>query len=122
MTTTRVIVLALLALVVAAGVAIGGWQLHWWVAQSAQGHQNHIQRYTYGFQTAQLQDAEAVYTQIAALDSQIQQQPSNAAPLDAQKSALDTQFCGDMSTLVTLTPPADLTTFAHAACDQTVNP
>lgn len=113
---------ALGALVVAAGIVVGGWQLHWWLAQSAQGHQNHIERYTYGFQTAQLQDAEAAYSQIAGIDAQIQSNPGDAGPLTAQKKALETQFCGDMSTLVTLTPPADLKGFESAACDQTPTP
>lgn len=112
--TVTLCVLAALAL--AAAIAIGGWQLGWWLKSSAQGHINHIQRQTYGFQTAQLQDMEQVYAQIAGLKAQEQAQPQNADALNSQVEALTIQFCTDHDNANKIDIPIRLQEFAQANC------
>jgi hypothetical protein len=102
---------ALIALLV-----VLGWQLHWWLAKSNQNHQNQINRGSYSFQTAQLDDMEKVYTNISGLDVQIKQQPQNADALGSQRIALVNRFCYDRGTITNISVPSYLQSFAQENC------
>lgn len=117
MSKVSAVVGVLLGLVVLAAIAVGGWQLGWWLKGSAVNHNNHIVRSSYEFQQAQITDMNQLLSQIAGIDVQVRQQPQNVTALDSQKAALENQFCGDYASLNAIQVPANLRSFAGEACN-----
>lgn len=106
----------LAGLIVLAAIAVGGWQLGWWLKGSAVNHTNHIVRSSYEFQQAQITDMDQLLTQIGGIDVQITQQPQNAGPLKSQRAALESQFCNDYQSVTAIQIPSNLHAFAVEAC------
>lgn len=115
--TASAVVGVLLALAVLAAIAVGGWQLGWWLKGSAVNHNNHIVRSSYEFQQAQIADMNQLLAQIGTVDVEVRQQPQNVTALGSQKAALETQFCGDYASLNAVQVPANLRQFAGEACN-----
>jgi hypothetical protein len=114
----KVFGIILAGLVVIAGLCIGGWQLGWWLNNSAVNHQAKIYQNGYGAQSAYIEQARNGISQIDAIQSQMSDPSTPAseqASLSAQKQALVQQTCA-LAQNITITPPADIVSFVQANC------
>ena len=106
------------AIVLLVILAIGGWQLGWWMKSSATNHISHIYGQSYGAQSADIQEVQSLVTQIDGINVQLvapSTPVSEKAALEAQKAALVTQACS-LVILITPPQPAFVSTFATANC------
>lgn len=96
-------VLAVLGgILVVVGIAVGGWQLHWYLAKSAVGHQYDVNTGTQQYQAGLISQERNL-----SLDW-------NRAVDPSQKQAIADQFC---AVYPNLTPaPADLVTAHVSIC------
>ena len=105
------------AVVIAAGVVIGGWQLGWWMKSYAVNRNARIFQQGYGAQSAYEEELHGLIVQIDQVEVQITapQTPSaEVAALQAQKQAMVTQGCGIEQKLAM--PSAEAQQFAAAEC------
>lgn len=113
---TKPILAALAVLAAIAGIAVGGWQLGWWLQQSAVNHQSHINRSSYEFQTTLREQMFKKITDVHDIDVQVAAAtPDNAAPLRAQRTAIVQQVC-DLDLQVHGDIPTYLTQFVQKEC------
>jgi hypothetical protein len=96
------------ALVVAAAIAIGGWQLGWWSQRSA------TNRTAVTYQHSSVAQLQSLISQLGQMDSQLDMNisPSERATLTSQKSTMVHLAC-HMS--VSITPPLPPTVAAFVA-------
>jgi hypothetical protein len=105
------------AVILIAAIAIGGWQLNWWMASSATNHVAHIYQNSYGAQSSDEQQAQNLISQIDTVSSQISDPSTPSAEvqsLQAQRASMTTQACGVIANINTPTP--DVAKFASANC------
>lgn len=107
------------ALVVMAGIVVGGWDLGWFAASSATNHQNHIYQQSYGTQTAEIEQVRTDLTTIDQIDVQLADRATPASEqsaLAAQKVAVTNQACGVAMNITS--PPADVSAFRSTNCQE----
>lgn len=111
------------ALVTAALVVVGGWDLGWWTATAATKHQlpiinaqNHNFRASYSFQQTLRDELQQELSDIASINVQITEFPASAAALRAQRAAVTTQACGQASQLTGGDIPANVQAFVSTNC------
>jgi hypothetical protein len=107
------------SLVLIAAIAIGGWQLNWWAQNSAVNHQAHIYSNSYGTQTADIQEARNLATQISQIDVQVTDSSTPASEVSAlrsQRTAMVTQACSITYNIAPNLMPPDLSTFTSTNC------
>ena len=117
MTVLKGILITLASLALVAGVAIGGWNLNWWMANSSTNHIAHIYHNSYGAQSADEQQVQNLVTSIYGMDSQIASPAtpaSEVSALQAQRIATITQACGLAANINEPTP--DIARFVSADC------
>lgn len=119
MNAVKVVVGAVIALVVVAAIAVGGWQLGWWAQNSAVNHQAHIYANSYGTQTADIQEARNLATQISQVATQVvdpSTPTSEVGALRSQQVAMTSQACSIINNITPNLLPSDLATFASTNC------
>lgn len=106
-----------LALLLLGGIILGGWQAHWWFVSNGTNRQAHIFQQSYGTQSADMDRARDLISDIAAVQVQTESPStpsSEIASLNAQETALTTQACGLIEDQTS--PPSDEATFAASSC------
>ena len=101
-----------------AALAVGGWQLGWWMQNSAANHNAVITQNGLAAQTADIQESRALVGEIYTINSQINSPAtpkSEVASLQAQGAVETTQACALINT-VTSTLPVDLVSFKSTNC------
>ena len=103
--------------VLVVGLAIGGWNLYWWMAGASTNNTAHIYHNSYGAQSADTQQVQNLAAQVATIDTQIADPTTPAtevSALQAQKSAIIRQACSLAANIVSLTP--DVSQFVSLNC------
>lgn len=116
-TPTRVLV-ALAGVVLAVAVAIGGWQLGWWMNEESVNRTARISNDSYARQSALVDDVLDKHRTALDIDVQITTAtPEQASVLRAQRIAVVAQLCdsfGQIKTAVTV--PTSVAAFASQEC------
>lgn len=119
MTTVKLAALALLGLVVLAAIVLGGWQAGWWFTTQNTSRQGQVFQASYGAQTADIQQAENLASEVASIRAEIASTSipaAEATQLQAQASAETTQACNLIAEITSLPVPAPLASFSAASC------
>lgn len=101
------------------GVAVGGWQLGWWMQSAGTNRAAHIYQHSYGAQTADLDQIEQGIRDVATIDGQVADPstPNSEVPsLRAQQRAVINQIC-DVAARVTSPLPSDAASFVSTNCE-----
>jgi hypothetical protein len=107
---------ALGLMAVVAGIIIGGWQAHWWLAQSSTNHQSHILRSGYGNQQTLRDQITKNLGTLTDLDSQIIENPVSTVQLTAQRRAIANIVCQDAEQVTGDALPADQVIWVNNNC------
>ena len=100
-------------------LAVGGWQLGWWLNNSAANHQANITFNGLGAQSADIAAARSGISQLSSITTQIEDPTtpkSEVASLVAQRAAITTQTCASAQN-ITATVPNDIQTFIADDCN-----
>ena len=126
MTTVKLAALALLGLVILAALILGGWQAGWWFTTQNTSRQGQVFQASYGAQTADIQQAENLASEIASIRAEIASiraeiastsiPAAEATQLQAQATAETTQACNLIAEITSLPVPAPLASFSAASC------
>jgi len=118
MNPLKVILAGIASIAIIVGIAIGGWQLNWWMANSSANHNAVITQNGLAAQTADIQESRTLVSEIYTINSQINSPAtpqSEIASLQAQSAVETTQACALISN-VTSTLPVDLVSFNSTNC------
>jgi hypothetical protein len=117
MSITKWVVIGLGALVLVAGLAVGGWQLGWWMKSYSVSRNAQIAQQSYGAQLADIQQIEQSIASINSVNVQLTTAPATEkAQLVAQKQALVNQACQFASLVNPGNMPSTVATFAATYC------
>ena len=107
----------LVAAAIVVGLCVSGWFLYWDLSKSAAGHQAHINRSTYEFQTTLRNQMAAEIVQVTMIDSQmVGASGDSQAAYQSQKAALVDQICLQGQQLSGGDVPARINTFLSLNC------
>ena len=115
---TAKVIGVIVALGLLVGLAIGGWQLGWWLKSSAASHNAQIYQRSYGAQSADVQELQSLITQVDTINVQTtapSTPPSEKSALEAQQSAIINQACG-IADNITPPLPSSEAAFVAANC------
>lgn len=118
MSRTRGVIVTVAVITLIVGVAIGGWQLGWWMNAYSVNRTAHIYQTSYGTQSAYAEELQRLIVQIDGVDVQIAD-PSTPADevsaLQAQKLAMVNQGC-DLASKLTIAPAPNVRQFITINC------
>lgn len=99
-------------------LAVGGWQLGWWMNESGTNRRARINNDSYARQSALVDDVLDKHRTALDIDVQLATAtPAQAAPLRAQRIAVVAQFCDSFGQIKpTVTVPASVASFASQEC------
>jgi hypothetical protein len=106
------------AVVVVVLLAVGGWQLGWWLKTSAVNHNAQIFRNSYGAQSSSEQEAQNLVSQVNQINVRIADPSISASEvlaLRAQEASIITQTCGIIANINA--PTQDLVQFSSTNCN-----
>ena len=109
---------AFAAIVILTAIVIGGWQLGWWMQNSAANHQAVITQNGYGAQSAYVQETRTLMVEIATIQTQLVDPSTPASELSAlkgQQAAEINQACA-LANNITMNVPSDIYQFASSNC------
>jgi len=93
---------SILALVLIAGIVVGGYQLGWWLKKNAVNRNAKINRQSYEVQQTYHEESIRDMASVRAIDTQLAEPgttPDLRAQLQAQRMAIVTQTCDAISRL-----------------------
>jgi hypothetical protein len=118
MEKSKIALVLILVIIMIAGISIGGWQLRWWLNNSAANHNANITFNGYGAQSADIQETRTLMVEISTINTQIvdPSTPASEVPsLRAQLAAETNQAC-NLANDITMTVPSDISQFVAISC------
>lgn len=97
-------------------IVVGGWKLHWWLAQASTDNAAHINRSSYGNQQTLRDRITDDLSTVDDISTQITENPAEAAQLKAQRHAMVDKVCREADAVTGDSLPNDQVTFVSANC------
>lgn len=115
--TVKSILGVLGGVLVLVAVSIGGWYLHWHLAQANANRQSHLNRSQFGYQQTLREQITNNIATISGIDVQVTEADANtAAALKAQEAAITQMICQEATQVSGDPLPLNQSQFVQTHC------